>query len=231
MRIDPTTRKGRLLLAIGAFLLRQIIRLLGSTCRLRIASGEEHLAVLDDGAAVLSYWHQRTILAAPFFLRRLLGRDRRDLTLLVSQSRDGELVSRVASRWRFRLVRGSASRGGMQAMRSLYRSMRTTGTSPLMIPDGPRGPAQSFKPGVAVLAQMAQAPILPMAFATRRGWRLRSWDRLIVPKPFAEIVVVVGPPQPVARGLDSAALEMERARLETLLDTVTDEADRHAIGR
>lgn len=231
MRIDPTTRKGQLLLGVGAFLLRQVIRLLGATCRLRVVSGEEHLAVLAEGSAVLTYWHQRTILAAPFFLRRLLGRDRRDVTVLVSQSRDGELVSRVASRWRFRLIRGSASRGGMQAMRGLYRSMRSTGTSPVMIPDGPRGPAQSFKVGVVVLAQMAQAPILPMAFAARRGWRLRSWDRMIVPKPFTEIMVVVGPPQPVARGLDSTALEAERARIETLLDTVTDEADRAASGR
>jgi len=164
------------------------------------------------------------VLAAPWILTRLHRRGLR-VSVLASLSRDGELVARLARRLGLHCVRGSASRGGREAVRALYKAMRTAGTSPIVIPDGPRGPKGVFKVGGAVLAQMAEAPILPLAFAPVRAVRLRSWDRLLVPLPLTRVAVVVGAPEALPRALPSEALESERARLEAVLDAVTRQAD------
>ena len=87
-----------------------------------------------------------------------------------------------------------------------------------MIPDGPRGPRFQAKPGAVVLAQMSEAPIVPMSFAADRYWNLGSWDRMIIPKPFARIRVAVGPPRSIDRGLPADELERERVELERTLN-------------
>jgi len=131
------------------------------------------------------------------------------------------MVTRMVRAWGIETVRGSASRGGMKALRAIHRAVTRRGSSPIMVPDGPRGPVHVFKVGVAVLAQTSGAPILPLGFAAEKCWRLRSWDRLIVPRPFSRVTVVVGEPQSVAKDLDSEQLEAERKRLEELLEEVS----------
>jgi len=204
-----------------------VVGLLARTWRLEVVSGREPLGAFVEGRRpmVLSFWHNRSIAAVPFVRRWLVGRGV-DVTLLASQSRDGELVTRIARGWRVRIVRGSATRGGRSAIRQIYRTIVRDGSSPIMIPDGPHGPIYEFKVGVAVIAQMAEAPILPLGFAAERAWRLRSWDRLIVPKPFSKVAIVVGEPRAVARDLGSDELETERQRLEALLDELTDRAEK-----
>jgi lysophospholipid acyltransferase (LPLAT)-like uncharacterized protein len=88
----------------------------------------------------------------------------------------------------------------------------------MLIPDGPHGPAYSAKLGVVVLAQMTGAPLLPISFAVDRRWRLGSWDRLIIPKPFARVRMAVGEPITVQRASSSNDLEGYRQRLEESLN-------------
>ncbi len=230
MKLDPKTPFGNRALSVAAWLAQSIIQLLGRSCRVDVVEGAERLDALcptpdnpQPQPVLLCYWHNRAGLAAPLFYDRLVQRGA-DITMLASQSRDGELVSRMAREWRMRQVRGSATRGGAQALRALYRVVTRDRSSPVMLPDGPHGPRYEFKVGVAVLAQMSQAPILPMGLAVSRAWRLGSWDRLILPKPFARLVVIVGEPQMVLRGLDADALEAERARLERLINDLTERA-------
>jgi lysophospholipid acyltransferase (LPLAT)-like uncharacterized protein len=220
------TRSGSLLVSVGASILRWLFQVLGRTCRVDVVRGREHLDELlrAPRPVLLSFWHNRTFLGAHFVFEGLHRRGL-EITLLASQSRDGELVTRTFRRWGIHTVRGSASRGGREAMRSLYRAVSRHGRSPIMIPDGPRGPVYEFKVGVAVLAQMSKAPILPMGFAVRKSWRIKSWDRMIVPWPFSRITLTVGAPQTVARDLSAAELEAERRRLQDLLDELTLEAE------
>jgi len=177
---------------------------------------------------ILCFWHNRSLLAFRHVFDRRL-RPKLDLLVFASKSRDGELVTRVARQFRLRVVRGSASRGGREAVRMIYRAIRHDGASPVMIPDGPRGPVYELKVGVAILAQMAEAPILPLSYAASRSWTIRSWDRLIVPKPFSTIVLAVGAPRTIARGLSSDELEAERRSLESILDELTVRAE-DAVG-
>ncbi len=146
------------------------------------------------------------------------------MTLLASQSRDGELVTRFARPWKIRTVRGSSSRGGQAAMRALHRAIVKHGASPLIIPDGPRGPRYEAKAGGVLLARFAQVPIQPLGIAADRAWRLGSWDRMFVPKPFARVVVALGEPQSIARELDDADQERQRLRYEVSLNELSAEA-------
>lgn len=202
-----------------ALAIRVVLGLFARTCRTQVVSGEE---ILDErrgsgDPVVLSFWHEGAILAAGF-VRGRLHRAGLPVTLLASQSRDGELVTRVAAGWGLDVVRGSASRGGTAALRGTYRAIVRDRSSPVLIPDGPRGPRYAFKVGVAVLAQMSQAPVLPLGFACSAGLRIRSWDRMVVPRPFSRIAVTVGEPRSVPRGLDEEEMEQVRASLEEALD-------------
>lgn len=230
MRPDPRTRRGSFLVSLGSHLLGVLIGLLRRTWRLRVVSGGERLErVLEAGEpVVLTFWHNRSFAAAHLLLARLLPAGF-SVTLLSSQSRDGELVARLARRWGLSVVRGSASRGGREALTGTYRAIVRHRSSPVMIPDGPRGPAYGFKVGVLVLAQMSRAPILPLGFAASSFWTVGSWDRLIVPKPFAKVAVVVGEPETVPRELPAPELEAARRRWEERLNDLTRRAE-EAVG-
>lgn len=222
MRPDPATRRGRLVLELGAAILRGWIAALARLCRYRVVAGQEHLDALlaAPRPVVFCLWHDRSVLAAPWVLTRI-HRQGLAVTVLASHSRDGELVARLARRLDLPCVRGSSSRGGREAVRALYKAMRSLGASPVVIPDGPRGPKGVFKVGGAVLAQLAGAPIVPLGFAPERAFQLRSWDRLLVPWPFSRISVAVGAPEELPRTMTSEVLESERARLEAVLNAVS----------
>ncbi|MEL7061849.1 MAG: lysophospholipid acyltransferase family protein [Acidobacteriota bacterium] len=232
--LDPARQPGRALLSIAGHLLRWLLLALGATWRVRVVEGEATLreVVTARRPVLLSFWHEGTVAAAHLLYRRM-HRAGFPITLLASQSRDGELVTRVAAAWRVETVRGSSTRGGLAAMRSLHRSIARRGSSPILIPDGPKGPARVAKPGALVLSQASSAPILPFGFAADRAWRLRSWDRLLVPKPFARVAVAVGAPRQVAASIRGAALERERLALETELEALRHRADsvEHLAGR
>ncbi|MEM7349759.1 MAG: lysophospholipid acyltransferase family protein [Acidobacteriota bacterium] len=231
MGLDKDTWYGSLLIGIAARLSRWIMLMAGRTWKTEIVSGREHLEALVEASrpVILSLWHNRSIAASFFFYTRLVQRGQR-VTLLASHSRDGELATRICQRWGLDIVRGSATRGGRQALRALHRAITRNNSSPVMIPDGPQGPLYHFKVGVAVLAQTSGAPIVPFGVAARRCRTLGSWDRLIVPWPFTRIAVAVGEPQHVSRDLSGEALEAERLRLEEVLNALTRQAE-EAVAR
>ena len=95
--------------------------------------------------------------------------------------------------WAGRVIRGSSTHTGARALRDYYTALTKEKVSPVLTPDGPRGPRFKFKPGALLLAQMSGRPILPMAYAASRAW-LVKWDKFVIPKPFARIVIAIGEP-------------------------------------
>lgn len=183
---------------------RGLINLLWRTCRVQIEGRDRIKPLLDSGHPFIPcYWHGHQI----FCVRALLDlrEEQHDLKLgyLISPSRDGEAAAKVFADLDLHIVRGSATRGGAQALREIYQIIRRDGVSPIVTPDGPTGPHQEFKPGVVMLASLASLPILPLSFAAYPVLRLTSWDRMIVPLPFARVRVVIGDPVEVPRGLDT----------------------------
>ena len=152
--------------------------------------------------------------------------ERLRVAVLVSRSGDGEVLARVARRTGFDVIRGSASRGGVFGLRQVRRAVRAQGMSVATVTDGPRGPVYKCKPGTLLMAKISGAPILPVAFAPDRCWRLGSWDRFIVPKPFARVVFAVGEPFDVAEGLSSDELQERALALEVRLNAEVARAEK-----
>jgi lysophospholipid acyltransferase (LPLAT)-like uncharacterized protein len=197
---EPFPWRARAAVLLGTGLLHVI----GRTWRIRV----ENQRALDRLRSerrgfVFALWHGH--------LLPLLWHHRGEgVVVLISEHRDGELVARAASSLGFGLIRGSTTRGGGRALISLVRELEA-GREVAITPDGPRGPARKFAPGALVAAQRSGAFILPVVVATDRAWRLRSWDRFMIPKPFARVTVAYGEPaQVIATSPREAASEGER---------------------
>src|SRR5690606_27078113 len=129
---------------------------------------------------------------------------------------DGEIIARVAEALGFRTVRGSTSRGAGRALLGMSRTVQSGGDA-AFTPDGPRGPARSFAPGALIVAQRAAAPVIPLAVAAERCWRLGSWDGFVVPKPFARIAIAYGDPEYLDFASPREAADQTR-RFEALME-------------
>ena len=180
--------KQRLTLTAAPPLIAGTLKALERTCR-HETRGAEHLEAalaMGNGHIILAFWHEVLGLAAWHFR----GSGAHTLT---SYSFDGELAARIIHHFGQHALRGSSSRGGARALKELEKACACVEIVGFTL-DGPRGPRRVAKPGVGILAARTGVPILPLAFAASRAWRMRSWDRLIVPKPFARVVTAFAPP-------------------------------------
>ncbi len=194
--------------------------LIMATARWRISGAEHHHAlVAAHRPFILAFWHGRLLPLG--HLHRGGGH-----SMMISRSRDGEYGSALARHWGQVPVRGSSSRAGGVALAEMIAHLEA-GHSLAFTPDGPRGPSERMKPGPVVAAQRTGAPILPFSAGASRSWRLHSWDRLLVPQPFARIAVCYGEPFWVRPQDDP---EERQAALETELLRLTAMADRMAAG-
>lgn len=189
-----------------------LLRLLASTWRVRAVnegplndarrSGQRVLFALWHGELLPLLWYQRG----------------RNVAVMISEHRDGEIVAQIAESLGYRTVRGSSSRGASRALLGLARAMNE-GHDGAITPDGPRGPARVFASGAAVAAHRTGVPILPIRASASRAWRLKSWDRFLIPKPFARVTVTMGPFTPVIADSPRSAAE-QSAELQRILDAV-----------
>ena len=185
-----------------------LIRLLRLTLRLH-HHGDEALRQWERTGThfVLAFWH-RHLLLMPYSYRG------RRISVMVSQSRDGELIARAVGHLGIDTARGSTSRGGAQGMRELLRQAKK-GSDIAFTPDGPRGPRGEVQPGVLMAAQSTGWPIVPVAYAATRYKQLRSWDGMRIPMPFASVHFVYGEALSIARGADLTASARDlKARLD-----------------
>jgi lysophospholipid acyltransferase (LPLAT)-like uncharacterized protein len=209
VRDDPAPNaidwRVRLLLPLGLLLIRLLV---GSwRIRVRNAEGWQRLRA-EHKPWVFALWHATLLPAA--YQHRSEG-----VAVLVSQHRDGELIARVLAAWGNTTVRGSTSRGGSRALLSMIKELER-GIVVAVTPDGPRGPALEFQPGALVAAQRANAPVVPLVVHADRAWRLKSWDRFMIPKFFARVTFVYGTPTFVG-GTSPREAASETARFEALM--------------
>ncbi len=178
---------------------------------------------IEDGAGIVgkpiaenyigALWHNRLLLF-PFVLRRFLFN--RHGAALISASRDGELLADAIKRFDYDVVRGSSSRLGARAILQLSE-MIASGHDVVITPDGPRGPAYELGPGIIFLAQKSGAAVLPVNMEYSSCWRIKSWDRFIIPRPFSKVRVIIGQPYRVKSTSTDAEFEAERVRLQNAM--------------
>lgn len=181
--------------AVAAAVATPLVSALARTWRYRVDGADRWRQARHPLVFVL--WHEA--LLPLLWLHRHQG-----VAIVVSENRDGQYLADYAARLGYRQVRGSSSRGAVRALLGAVRELRE-GRSVAFTPDGPRGPRRVFKPGVLAAAQRGGGTVVPVHADAASAWRLRSWDRFLVPKPFARVDVRYGQPFVVGPGEDGLA--------------------------
>lgn len=190
-----------------------ILRLYFLTMRIESPNHDVILKRMENGQKMIAaLWHQRIISAIRYAARLGIYRP----SVMISQSRDGDLVSAIFSRMDFRPVRGSSSRGGKQALTAMVDDLKEHPFAAHIL-DGPRGPIGVIKPGLIVMAQQSGVPIIPIYISASRAWVLKSWDHCLIPKPFSKITFRWGEPIFIPRDMDDQAFEATRLKIEKLM--------------
>lgn len=151
-------------------------------------------------------------------------------TVLVSEHADGEYIARILERRGFHTARGSSTRGGSRGLRELLRAAKG-GRDVAITPDGPRGPRHRFKESAIGAARLLDLPIVPVAAAASAGWRLDSWDRFLIPRPFSRVQVLYGRPRTVPPDADRGERRRIAEGVERVLEELTERARRGVRSR
>jgi lysophospholipid acyltransferase (LPLAT)-like uncharacterized protein len=187
-----------------------------ATLRVQVVRGDIEPTVRARRPNVIyAFWHGHLL----YLMYRYRGKG---VYILVSQSRDGELLSRVLQRFGLPTIRGSSSRGGRRSLLELVRHARA-GASAAIAPDGPRGPRHHVQSGIITLARLTEMPIIPVAVGARWKIEFHSWDRFLLPLPGSRVIVAYGEPLTVPPDADPELLEQKRHELENTLLKLTAE--------
>jgi lysophospholipid acyltransferase (LPLAT)-like uncharacterized protein len=167
---------------------------------------------------IYASWHQR------FFPGITLFASRKPISIMISRSKDGELISRIVHVLGWYPVRGSSSKGGKQALRKIKQLVHE-GYKVGHIVDGPRGPLGVVKPGLLLIAQATGMPIIPVITSAEKKWVFNSWDRFMVPKPFSRVIIRFADEMCIPRKLSRSDFEQKRSQIENTLKKLYHETD------
>ncbi|MDQ6951685.1 MAG: lysophospholipid acyltransferase family protein [Mariprofundales bacterium] len=212
-----TTRsdmKARLLAWLIPHLIRGVIVGLSRSIRWQVVG--EPFAPGKSAPFLLCFWHAR-MLMMPYAFRGWQGE------ILISKHRDGAFIADTAHLLGFATVRGSTTKGGARALLKMIRRARA-GDNVGITPDGPTGPREQIQAGTVLLAMKADTPIRAACYASRKQWRVNSWDRFYIPKPFTEGVIVYGDPLKIA---PDTPLEQAITLAQQAMDRVQATADNY----
>ena len=210
----------RLAYGIGTPLLRILLFLLNSSYRIDIIKGREivtRLLANPDQVFITSYWHKYHLVCS-YLLRDWLQRGFK-ACYIVSASVDGEVPARIARSWGAEVIRGSAADTGTLVLRDAQQVL-SRGVSIVDTSDGPLGPRCQFKIGSVLLARVGGAAIVPIGCAADRAWHFDTWDRFMVPKPFARVRIAIGEPIRVPRTASMDEMEAIRANVQAQMESL-----------
>ncbi len=196
------------------------IDLLFSTIRTESVGLDKVESILSSKRFIFAFWHSRILLIS-YLYKNWNG------VILVSASKDGEIMARVLQRQGHETIRGSTRRGGARALAAQIRKIREKQRPGAVIPDGPTGPRFKAQPGVIILAKKTGLPIIPVSYSAKRRKVFSSWDRFILPCPFTKCRIVYGDPVYVPEDADEYEEKSCRIRLEKELCRITSDADRY----
>ena len=206
------TLRQRIGLSIISWLGYWFIRLIGPTLRLSVSFEEGAQQALDDRPYIASFWHSCIIPSAYIF--RDWG-----IRVITSASYDGEYIARIIHKFGFTAVRGSSSRNAVAALLGLRRALEEGWTVAFTL-DGPRGPRHKVKPGPVALGRASGLALTTFHAAVDKGIVLNSWDKMVIPLPFARVLVRVGKLIRVPEDASDEDLERYTAELQATLDRV-----------
>ncbi len=195
------------------FFFYRLILFYSWTFRLRIENDKHWMDYIGNGGVVLlCTWHQQFFSAIlPFKNYKIFNP-----SIMISQSKDGEIVAKMALRNGWNPVRGSSSKGGKEALKKMITNLKEKKLSAHIV-DGPRGPSGIVKPGVIRLAHGANAVIVPFSVSAEKTWYFNSWDKFLLPKPFSKVTLRFGEMMKFDRVKDRKVFERQRMKLEEVM--------------
>lgn len=197
------------------------MKLWGLTLRYEI-NGEPGIIAPEIASApvIFALWHNRIFTMPPIW-RRTGGKDRKSV-VLTSASKDGTTLATAMSMFGLGAIRGSSSRRAVSALIGMKKALRE-GSDVCVTPDGPKGPRYGVQPGVIKIAQATGAEIIPIHIRYGAAWRLKSWDRFVIPKPFSRVSIIFDTPHSIPPALDGESFEAARFALEKCLTDGSDD--------
>lgn len=194
-------------------LLFWVVNLYSLTFRIKMENEEGWLIRVRRGEKILlCAWHQQFFTAIrPFRKYRKFNP-----SLMISKSSDGDIVAGVANKCGWHVARGSSSRGGKEALRSMIDQLKRSGLAAHIV-DGPKGPAGKVKAGVIQLAHAADALIVPFYTYADRAWYFNSWDKFMLPKPFSKVIISFGEVIKLIPAKDQDIFESQKLYLEGIM--------------
>jgi len=208
----------RMQFALVAWLASTFIALVGRTLRVEFSWEEGSIGSMDNVyPGIYPFWH-RCVLGATWIFRH------RNFAVLTSRSRDGEFIARVIHRFGFVPIRGSSSRGGQRGLLEMHSFVMNGGGAAFTI-DGPRGPRFVAKRGPVLLARTTGVPITAFYVALDKAWVLKTWDAMMIPKPFSRAYIRVARKIVVPADADDEQLAAAHAEMQAALERVTAYAD------
>lgn len=207
----------RVTLAVVPSLVALILRIIGYTLRYDVICEPGVTIPPPPGTGLYCLWHRAVILATIYFQGY-------PAVVMISQSFDGELITRSAAKLGFGAARGSSTRGSLEGLLGMRRALEE-GRPAIFTADGPRGPIYQTKMGPIKLAQMTGFPATAFYLLPERTWQVKSWDRLLIPKPFSRVVLSFTQGIPV--DCDATDLEPFRLQLQDALERARLSAEAH----
>ena len=208
----------RLQIGVASWLAAAVVGLIGRTLRMTITFEEGSIPGLHKiSPGIYPFWHRCVLPATWLFRNRGIG-------VLTSLSRDGEYIARVIRRFGYLPVRGSSSRGGQRGLLEMETMVKAGGAAAFTI-DGPRGPRYVAKKGPVVLSRLTGVPITAFYVAVEKRWVLKTWDAMVVPRPFSRAYVRVAKNISVPPDADDAALDQHHTEMQAALERVTEFAE------
>jgi lysophospholipid acyltransferase (LPLAT)-like uncharacterized protein len=190
---------------LGIRILPTILNLLAKTLRVSVENEES----LKSGNCVLMFWHGKMLVGW------LLVKDK-NFFGVVSQSKDGEILSRLLQKWNYKLIRGSSSKDSKEVMNQMVESLKN-GFSIALTPDGPRGPREKMKIGGLIAAVRSSSPVVLCGIHYEKKFVFNSWDKFEMPKPFSKVLVRLSDKKFFSAGLTNDEYEEIRQKLENEL--------------
>ena len=198
----------------GGRLVGALMWVLGRTLRVEMTGWRDEFSD-PENQYIHAFWHNRICALLPVWTSRFHLRNNNSV-VLSSASKDGAAIEAAVGLYGVGAVRGSSSRRGAAALIALKKAAKG-GKDLIITPDGPRGPRYSMQPGVIKLGQTTGLPIIPITLLVDECWRLKTWDRFIIPKPFSRMKLIFGEPVELPRKLSEDEFEAARLKLQTLM--------------
>ena len=198
---------------------RFLIWLFGVSTRKKVLGEKPYIQLRkSQKPVILTLWHGKILFASYFFRNR-------GITALISPSRDGEIIARIASGWGYKLLRGSGSHPVKDVWKKMKKLMKAGGEL-IIVADGPKGPARKMKPGAVRLAQETGAYLIPFTYSSKKGKLFKSWDRFLLFYPFTKVVAVYGKPIKIDSDLKPGGFERQRLAVEDSLRELEEQCDK-----